>query len=197
MDSLGELIEALRCLPGVGPKSAQRMAYYLLQHSRQRGLHLADCLEQAMTNIRQCTHCNNYTETPLCALCQDASRDTHTLCVVESPSDLAAIEQTRSYKGRYFVLMGKISPLDGMGASEIGLPQLCLQAKTLNVTEIILALGASVEGQTTCHFIREMLQDTAINISQLAQGIPSCGELEYLDSNTISYALRNRANFYA
>ncbi|KGP64369.1 recombination protein RecR [Legionella norrlandica] len=193
MDTLNRLVEALRCLPGVGPKSAQRMVFHLLQHQRQRGLHLASCLEHAMKHIRHCQRCNNYTEQTLCALCQSPIRDSSLLCVVESPSDVFAIEQSNAFQGKYFVLMGKISPLDGLGPDDIGLPklkELILQEK---IQEVILALSPSVEGQTTIHFIHQLLKDEAINISQLAHGIPSGGELEFLDGNTISSALRNRA----
>ncbi len=193
MDSINCLAEALRCLPGVGPKSAQRMVYHLLQHQRQKGLHLAQCLEHAMHNISHCQRCNTFTEHALCQLCQNASRDASTLCVVESPADIAAIEQSQSYKGSYFVLMGKISPLDGLGPEEIGLPRLRSLILTEQVQEVILALSPGIEGQTTVHFIHQLLQDTSIRISQLAHGIPSGGELEYLDSNTIGSALRNRA----
>lgn len=193
MDMLNRLVEALRCLPGVGPKSAQRMVFHLLQHQRQRGLHLAACLEQAMNEIHHCQRCMNYTEQSLCALCQNPARDSTILCVVESPADVAAIEQSHSFQGKYFVLMGKISPLDGMGPDDIGLPklkELILKEKT---QEVILALSPSVEGQTTIHFIHQLLRDHPVHITQLAHGIPSGGELEFLDGNTIGTALRNRA----
>lgn len=193
MDTLSRLINALRCLPGVGPKSAQRMAFHLLQNQRQRGLDLARCLEDAMRSIGHCQRCNNYTTDTLCSLCSHASRDLTTLCVVETPSDLAAIEQSRVYKGAYFVLMGKISPLDGMGPNEIGLPKLAQLIANEPISEVILALTSSIEGQATIHFIHELLRPYAVKVSQLAQGIPSGGELEFLDSHTISSALHNRA----
>ncbi|KTC66824.1 recombinational DNA repair protein RecR [Legionella birminghamensis] len=193
MNALTRLVEALRCLPGVGPKSAQRMVFHLLQHQRQRGLHLAACLEQAMQHIRHCERCNDYTETELCFLCQDKTREQSTLCVVETPADVAAIEQSRVFKGTYFVLMGKISPLDGLGPEDIGLPRLRRLVLAEQIEEIILALSPSVEAQTTTHFIRELFSDCSIRISQLARGIPSGGELEFLDVNTIGNALRNRA----
>lgn len=192
MSSLNRLIGALRCLPGVGPKSAQRMAYYLLQHQRERGLNLAACLEQAMRAIKHCENCNNFTEESLCELCQNDSRDSSLLCVVESPADIAAIEQSNIYKGTYFVLMGKISPLDGLGPEDIHLPKLAALIKLKPIKEVILALSPSVEGQTTIHFIKELLYGQSLCISQLAHGIPSGGELEFLDSNTISCALKNR-----
>lgn len=193
MDTINRLVDALRCLPGVGPKSAQRMVYHLLQHQRQRGLHLSACLEQAMTQISHCQRCNNYTEHDLCLLCQNADRDPKILCVVESPPDVAAIEQSNSFQGTYFVLMGKISPLDGLGPDEIGLPKLKDLIIKEQIQEVILALSPSIEGQTTVHFIHQLLRDTSTHISQLAHGIPSGGELEFLDGSTIGNALRNRA----
>ncbi len=193
MDALNQLIEALRCLPGIGPKSAQRMAFYLLQRQRQRGLKLAACLEQAMLTIQHCTRCNNYTEQSLCKLCQNTARDSSLLCVVEGPVDLIAIEQSNAFNGKYYILMGKISPLDGIGPNDIGLPALRELIIGEAIQELILALSPSVESQTTMHFIHELLHDQKIKISQLAHGIPSGGELEFLDGNTISSALRNRA----
>lgn len=194
MITLNSLVEALRCLPGVGPKSAQRMVFHLLQNQRTRGLHLAHCLEQAMNNIVHCRNCNNYTENALCSLCLDTNRDPSLLCVVESPADVLAIEQSSAFFGRYFVLMGKISPLDGLGPEDIGLPKLKNIVTQEGITEIILALSPGVEGQTTGHFIYQLLHDTQIQISQLAHGIPSGGELEFLDGNTIGSALKNRAS---
>lgn len=192
MDSLTRLVAALRCLPGIGPKSAQRMAFHLLQHQRQRGLHLASCLHDAMMNIGQCPRCNNYAEHGLCSICKNTARDFSTLCVVESPSDVMAIEQSSAYKGCYYVLMGKISPLDGIGPENIGLPQLQKLIIDEQIKEVILALSPTIEGQTTIHFIQELLRPCGVRISQLAHGIPSGGELEYLDGNTIGSALRNR-----
>jgi len=193
MDAFIRLVDALRCLPGVGPKSAQRMVFHLLQHQRQRGLHLAACLEDAMHNIRHCQRCNNHTTEDLCLLCQDPERDFTTLCVVENPADVAAIEQSNAYRGGYYVLMSKISPLDGVGPEDIGLPRLQNLVVSEGIREVILALSPTVEGQTTIHFINELLRSQAVQISQLAHGIPSGGELEFLDGNTIGSALRNRA----
>ena len=193
MDALSCLVDALRCLPGVGPKSAQRMAFHLLQHQRRRGLHLAACLNDAMNNIRHCQRCNNYTSHTLCSICQNTNRDTSALCVVESPADVAAIELSGAYQGYYFVLMGKISPLDGIGPENIGLAELQQLVVNGGIKEVILALSPTIEGQTTIHFIQELLRPHAIQISQLAHGIPSGGELEFLDGNTIGSALRNRA----
>jgi recombination protein RecR len=197
MDALSRLVAALRCLPGVGPKSAQRMVFHLLQHQRQRGLHLASCLEEAMLNIHHCQRCNNHTTEELCALCQNQERDTTTLCIVEHPADVAAIEQSNVYNGSYYVLMGKISPLDGIGPEDIGLPKLQQLIINANINEVILALSPTIEGQTTIHFIRELLKPHAVSISQLAHGIPTGGELEFLDSYTIGSALRNRATLDA
>lgn len=193
MDTLTRLVDALRCLPGVGPKSAQRMVFHLLQNQRQRGLHLATCLEQAMTLITHCQRCNNYTEQNICTLCNNPDRDPSLLCVVESPADVSAIEQSNAFQGKYFVLMGKISPLDGLGPEDIGLPKLKSLITKEGIKEVIIALSPSVEGQTTVHFIHQLLRSESINISQLAHGIPSGGELEFLDGNTIGSALRNRA----
>jgi recombination protein RecR len=193
MDALNQLVDALRCLPGIGPKSAQRMVYHLLKNQRQRGLHLATCLQQAMKTIKHCSRCNNYTDKELCALCNNSSRDDSLLCVVENPSDVIAIEQSSAFNGRYFILMGKISPLDGLGPTDIGLPRLYDLVVNHNIKEVILALGSSVEGQTTVYFINELLNDLSVPVSQLAHGIPSGGELEFLDGTTIGSALRNRA----
>lgn len=193
MDTLSRLIDALRCLPGVGPKSAQRMVYHLLQYQRQRGLHLAACLEQAMNQIHHCQRCNNYTEENLCKLCRNSARDFSLLCVVENPSDVTAIELSNTFTGGYYLLMGKISPLDGLGPEDIGLPRLRELIISEQIKEVILALSPSIEGQATIHFIHDLLRNVPVRISQLAHGIPSCGELEFLDSHTISNALRNRA----
>ncbi len=192
MDTLSRLIDALRCLPGVGPKSAQRMAFHLLQHQRPRGLHLASSLEAAMQTVRHCSQCNNYTDHALCQLCQNTAREQHTLCVVESPADVFAIEQSHAHTGQYYILMGKISPLDGIGPEDIALDGLKNRVASGNITEVILALSPTVEGQTTIHFIQALLKPYEITISQPAHGIPVGGELEYLDGHTINRALFNR-----
>ena len=194
MDTLSRLVDALRCLPGVGPKSAQRIAFHLLQHQRPRGLLLASCLHEAMQNIKHCQRCNNYTEHDLCVICNNKHRDASILCVVESPADVAAIEHSTAYQGCYYVLMGKISPLDGIGPEDIGLPGLLQLIINTPITEVILALSPTIEGQTTIHFIHELLRPHPIRLSQLAHGIPSGGELEFLDGNTIGSALRNRSS---
>jgi recombination protein RecR len=195
MDSFTRLVEALRCLPGVGPKSAQRMVFHLLQNKRDKGLFLASCLEEAMRSIASCHHCNNYTTAKLCKLCANPSRDPTLLCIVESPADVSAIEQSQTYNGLYFVLMQKISPLDGIGPEDIGLPKLDQLFQNGAIQEVILALSPTIEGQTTEHFIRELLNKTSIKVTQLARGIPLGSELEYLDINTIGNALKNRSPF--
>lgn len=195
MEPFSQLVNALRCLQGVGPKSAQRMVYQLLNNQRDRGLHLASCLQEAMLSIRHCDRCNNYTTEALCALCGNQQRDDSLICIVENPADIYAIEQTQTYKGYYYVLMGKISPLDGVGSEQIGLPRLRHLIENAHIQEVILALSPSIEGQTTAHFIHELLHDLPVKLSQLAHGIPSGGELEFLDGNTISSALRNRLEF--
>lgn len=192
MDTLARLIDALRCLPGVGPKSAQRMAFHLLQHQRPRGLQLAQALEAAMQTVQHCTQCNDYTDDALCQRCQNPNRMQHTLCVVETPADILAIEQSHAYDGQYYVLMGKISPLDGVGPEDIALDGLKKRVISGDIKEVILALSPSVEGQTTIHFIQNILSEYPIKISQPAHGLPVGGELEYLDGNTISRALSNR-----
>jgi len=192
MDALSRLVDALRCLPGIGPKSAQRMVFHLLQHHRQRGLHLASCLEEAMQTITNCERCNNYTSQAQCVICDQLDRDATMLCVVEGPTDVAAIEQSTAYRGHYYVLMGRISPLDGIGPGDIGLDRLTRHIVHAGIQEVILALSPTIEGQTTIHFIQELLRPHPVRISRLAHGIPSGGELAFLDSNTIGSALRNR-----
>jgi len=192
MDTLARLIDALRCLPGVGPKSAQRMAFHLLQHHRTRGLKLAECLAEAMQVIGHCKQCNDYTDVGICNRCQNRERDNTLICVVETPADIQAIEQSHAFVGQYYVLMGKISPLDGIGPEDIALEGLKQRIQENQVTEVILALSPTVEGQTTTHFIQSMLAQLGVKLSQLAHGIPVGGELDLLDSNTISRALLNR-----
>ena len=192
MDSLSRLIEALRCLPGIGPKSAQRMAFHLLQHQRPRGHHLARCLEVAMETVRHCSKCNNYTDEALCQLCKNTAREKHILCVVESPADLTAIEQSHAHSGQYYILMGKISPLDGIGPNDIALDGLKARIEEGEISEVILALSPTVEGQTTMHFIQALLKPYPVTLSHPAHGIPVGGTLEYLDGHTIHRALFNR-----
>ncbi|MCG6953418.1 MAG: recombination mediator RecR [Betaproteobacteria bacterium] len=189
---LERLIEALRVLPGVGPRSAQRMAYHLLQHERQGATQLAQALEAALARVRHCARCNNFTEDEICGLCRSPRRDPSLLCVIETPADLAMVEQTVSYSGLYFVLMGRLSPLDGIGPREIGLDRLIARATDGQVQEVILATNFTNEGEATAHYIAEMLRARGIRTSRIARGVPLGGELEYVDVGTISQALIDR-----
>ncbi len=189
---LDQLIEALRCLPGVGGKSAQRMAFQLLERDRERGLKLADALRAAMERIGRCTRCRNFSENPLCAVCGNSSRDSHTLCVVESPTDLAAVEQATGYRGQYFVLMGHLSPLDGIGPDELGLPQLSARLAEGEVEELIIATNPTVEGEATAHYLSQLAQAGGVRATRLAHGVPLGGELEYVDRSTLAHAFGSR-----
>ena len=189
---LERLVEALRVLPGVGPRSAQRMAYHLLQHDRAGAEQLAQALSGALASVRRCEKCNNFSEEPVCALCRSARRDAALLCVVETPADLAMVEQTLSYSGMYFVLMGRLSPLDGVGPRDIGLDRLQARAAEGEVQEVILATNFTNEGEATAHYIAEMLRPRGIKVSRIARGVPLGGELEYVDAGTISQALLDR-----
>jgi len=186
------LIEALRVLPGVGPRSAQRMAYHLLQHDRAGAGMLAQSLSAALTGVRLCSRCNNFTEDEICALCRSPRRDPGLLCVVETPTDLAMVEQTLSYSGMYFVLMGRLSPLDGIGPRDIGLDRLLARATDGEVREVILATNFTNEGEATAHYIAEMLRARGVKASRIARGVPLGGELEYVDVGTISQAIQDR-----
>ena len=189
---LERLLQALRILPGVGPRSAQRMAYHLLQHERAGAGELADALAGALAAVRRCVRCNNFTEEETCALCSSARRDASLLCVVETPADLAMVEQTLSYSGMYFVLMGRLSPLDGVGPRDIGLDRLLTRATGGEVREVILATNFTNEGEATAHYVAEMLRSRAIKVSRIARGVPVGGELEYVDTGTLSQALLER-----
>ncbi len=195
MDALAELIDALRCLPGIGPKSAQRIAYQLLQNpqKRQKGVHIATCLMTAMQQVVHCQRCNNYTSDPLCQVCQKTSKDPSLLCVVEGPADLAAIEQTGAYAGYYYVLMGKLSPLDGIGPQQLALEGLQTLLAQGTIREVILAFSPTIEGQATIHYLQQLLQPYSVIITQPAHGLPSGGEFEFLDGHTIGSALRHRS----
>lgn len=187
-----QLIEALTCLPGVGPKSAQRMALHLLDRDRQKATRLADVLSQAMSKIGRCQKCRNFTENPVCHICAQSSRDPALLCVVETPADVIAIEQAGTYRGFYFLLLGHLSPIDGIGPDEIGIPLLDERLGQGEVKELIIATGTTVEGEATAHFISEMARRHGVVASRIAHGVPIGGELEYVDSNTLSLALRGR-----
>jgi len=189
---LERLIQALRVLPGVGPRSAQRMAFHLLQHERAGADELARALGEALAAVRRCTKCNNFSEQEVCALCSSPRRDPSLLCVVETPADLAMVEQTLSYSGMYFVLMGRLSPLDGIGPRDIGLDRLLARAAQGEVQEVILATNFTNEGEATAHYIAEMLRARGVKASRIARGVPLGGELEYVDAGTISQALLDR-----
>lgn len=190
--SLEMLIESLRCLPGVGPKSAQRMAYYLLQRDRQGASKLAHSLQDALEVVSHCNLCNTFSEQPICPLCATESRDNALLCVVEMPTDLLMMENTHSYNGLYFVLMGKLSPLDGVGPKEIHLEKLIKRAQDGTVKEVILATNYTVEGDATAHYISELLESRGIKTSRIARGMPMGGEIEYVDSGTLAQAMMER-----
>jgi recombination protein RecR len=190
--ALERLLQALRVLPGVGPRSAQRMAFHLLQHERGGAGELARALAGALESVRRCAKCNNFTEDEVCALCRSPRRDRSLLCVVETPADLAMVEQTLSYSGMYFVLMGRLSPLDGVGPRDIGLDRLLERAGEGEVQEVILATNFTNEGEATAHYIAEMLRARNVKASRIARGVPLGGELEYVDAGTISQALLDR-----
>ena len=189
---LERLVEALRVLPGVGPRSAQRMAYYLLQRDRNGAEQLARALTEALTRVRHCALCNNYTEDEICALCRSPRRDRTQLCVVETPADLAMVEQTSAYAGMYYVLMGRLSPLDGVGPRDIGLEKLLARATAGEVAEVVLATNFTNEGEATAHYIAELLRSRNVRVSRIARGVPLGGELEYVDAGTLSQALLDR-----
>ena len=192
LSALEELTRALRCLPGVGPKAAQRMALHLLQHDRDGAKRLATALVDATRSIQHCERCNTFTEGVLCALCQSQKRDASLLCVVETPADLLMVEQTQAYSGLYFVLMGRLSPLDGIGPKEIRLERLLARANDGIVREVILATNFTHEGEATAHYVGELLSARNLRVSRLARGVPVGGELEYVDAGTLAQALRER-----
>ncbi len=187
-----QLIDAFTCLPGVGPKSAQRMTYYLLERHRQGGEQLAQALLAAMAGVGQCQQCRNFAEQEVCPVCADTRRDASVVCVVASPADVLAFEQAGGYNGRYFVLMGHLSPIDGIGPEEIGLPLLQEQLASNAITEVILATSSTVEGEVTAHYILEMCQAKGVEVSRLAQGVPVGGELEFVSGATLAQALSER-----
>ena len=190
--SLESLIEALRCLPGIGPKSAQRMAYYLMQRDRSGAQHLADALQFALAALKHCRRCNTFTEADICARCLSPKRDAGLLCVVETPVDMNMMEQTQAYSGLYYVLMGRVSPLDGIGPRELQLEHLLARACDGVVQEVILATNFTNEGEVTAHYLSEMLKSRDIRVSRIARGVPVGGELEYVDPGTLAQAVRER-----
>ncbi|UTW45626.1 recombination mediator RecR [bacterium SCSIO 12696] len=191
-DLIDELIGALRQLPGVGPKSAQRMALQLLERNRTGGVRLSEALAAAMEGVGRCRQCRTFAEAELCAICQSPRRDPSQLCVLESPADLFAIEQAGNYRGRYFVLMGHLSPIDGIGPEQLGIDQLLQQLKTGEVKELILATNLTVEGEATAHFISERAKPLGVTVSRIAHGVPLGGELEYVDGGTLAHAFTSR-----
>jgi recombination protein RecR len=190
--SLEGLVEALRRLPGVGVKSAQRMAWHLLQHDREGARRIADALQSAVARVRHCVRCHTFTEQEVCSICLDASRDVRQLAVVETPADQAALERTGSYRGLYFVLMGRLSPLDGIGPSEIGARQLLDRAGDGKVEEVIIATNFTAEGEATAHVLADALSSRGIRVTRLARGVPVGSELEYVDLGTIAHAFFDR-----
>ena len=186
------LVETLRCLPGVGPKSAQRMAFHLLEHNRDGGRQLAEALIEAMEKVGNCSECRTLTETAVCGLCANDRRDRSQLCIVETPADVQALEQSTGYKGLYFVLMGHLSPLDGIGPEALGLDLLETRLASGRISEMILATNPTVEGEATAHFVSEMARAHGVRATRIAHGVPMGGELEYIDSSTLSHAFSGR-----
>lgn len=195
--SLEQLVQALRCLPGVGVKSAQRMAFHLLQHDREGGQRLSRALQHACSTVQHCALCHTFTEDTVCAVCRDPRRDPGLLCVVETPADQAAMERTGAYKGLYFVLMGRLSPLDGVGPRDIGLQKLFERVDAAaggdhGIREVILATNFTAEGETTAHVMAQALKARGVTVTRLARGVPVGSELEYVDLGTIAHALVDR-----
>lgn len=190
--SLQDLMDALRCLPSVGPKSAQRMTLHLLERDREGALALATALRDAVEKIGHCSLCRNFTELEICELCSDPKRDARMVCVVETPADVLAIEQSGSFRGLYFVLMGHLSPIDGVGPAEIGLEDLQQRVIDEGVGEVILATNPTVEGEATAYYVADMLQSLGVGVSRIAHGVPLGGELEYVDGSTLAHALSGR-----
>ena len=190
--AVARLIDALRTLPGVGPKTAQRMAFHLLQDGRDGARVLADSLTVALSRIARCTRCRMFTETETCFVCSSPQRDAGLLCVVESPADVVAIEQSAGYRGRYFVLMGHLSPLDGIGPEQLGVPALEALLDEGGVREVILATNPTVEGEATAHFLSELARARGLRATRIAHGVPIGGELEYIDGGTLAHALAGR-----
>ncbi len=190
--TLEGLIDALRCLPGVGPKSAQRMTLHLLERDREGAGKLAEALGLALAKVGHCSRCRNLTELEICEICSDPRRDSAAICVVETPADVMAVEQSGSYRGMYFVLMGHLSPIDGIGPTEIGLERLHERIRGEQVDEVILATNPTVEGEATAYYLTELLQGEGVRVSRIAHGVPLGGELEYVDGSTLAHAFSGR-----
>ena len=189
---IDELIEALRCFPGVGPKSAQRIAFHLLERDRDGARRVAASLVAAADGVVNCEQCRNFSDRPVCHLCASERRDRHTICIVESPADVAAVEDTGNYSGVYFVLMGRLSPLDGIGPEDLGLDRLEQRLRDGDVEELILATGATLEGEATAYYISEMAREAGVRATRIAYGVPLGGDLEYVDGGTLAHALSSR-----
>lgn len=192
---IDELISALRCLPGVGPKSAQRMVLHLLEHDREGAARLARSLDKAIEGVGRCGRCRTLTEQPVCGICNNPRRDGSVLCVVETPADVVAIEQAGGYQGKYFVLLGRLSPIDGIGPEDIGVDQLVEQLRTGEVNEVILATNPTMEGETTAFYISERAKKLGVAVSRIAHGVPLGGELEFVDGGTLAHAFSSRKAF--
>lgn len=192
---LNDLIKALTALPGVGPKSAQRIAFNLLERNRDAARRLSKVLDEAMTRIGQCTLCRTFSEAPLCRLCESPNRDPTALCVVETPVDVLSIEQSASFKGRYYVLMGRLSPIDGITPDTLGLPALERRLAEGEIREMIVATGTTMEGEATAHYLRQMARRAGVTPTRIAYGVPVGGELEYVDGTTLSHAIASRREY--
>ncbi len=191
----GQLVTALRCLPGVGPKTAQRMALHLLERNREGAQRLVDVLTQSLERMGHCRSCRNLTEDEICGICADDRRDSQILCIVETPADVLALEHAVGYRGRYFVLLGRLSPLDGMGPAQLGLDLLEERLASGEITELILATNPTVEGEATAYYIAELAQQFGIAMTRIAHGVPLGGELEYTDQTTLAHAFSGRRKF--
>ncbi len=190
--AIEELIEALRCLPGVGPKSAQRMTLHLLERDRAGAESLADALAAAVNKVEHCQRCRNLTELDVCEICIDPRRDGKTICVVETPADVLAVEMSGSFRGVYYVLMGHLSPIDGIGPQEIGLDLFHQRVVEEGIAEVILATNPTVEGEATAYYLTDLLQAEDVRLSRIAHGVPLAGELEYVDGSTLAHAFSGR-----
>ena len=192
IEVLENLVDALKILPGVGPKSALRLSYFLLQRNRDGAKNLSEKISNALEQLMHCELCNNFSEKPQCSICLSNKRDVNTICIVEMPTDLLMFEENHSYNGPYFILMGKLSPLDGIGPNDIHLSKLIKRVKNSNITEIILATNFTVEGNATAQYIKELFKDVDIKTSRIARGLPMGGEIEYVDSGTLAQAIVER-----
>jgi len=192
---IDDLIESLRCLPGVGRKSAQRMALHILERNREGGAALAQSLTLALDKVGRCSQCRTHSETPVCRMCNNPSRDSSQLCVVETPADVLAIEQGAGFKGTYFVLMGHLSPMDGIGPAELGIEVLLQRLQEQTIEEVIIATNPTIEGDATAHYIHQQLQALPLSVTRIAHGVPIGGELEYVDSGTLAHAFAGRKSY--